>query len=377
MGSFPRYLPEVLIALVCCAAVAVLAHWAASLGARRRRAAYAVLLALLATVGFATMLAAVRISMHFDHVLVAWVRCLGLVLAALTVYACGFIGSMRKLRMFDPGRRRTLRLVTTAAIAAPAAVGSFAVIRRDNLTFRELDVRIPSLPPDLNGLRIAQLSDLHLSPFVDESTVRRAVSMANELRPHLTFVTGDLISTKGDPLDVCLSRLSELRAEAGLFGCMGNHEHYADAEDYTQREAARFGLRFLRREAAQLRFGSARLNLAGIDYQRRDQKYLVGMESLVDRESFNVLLSHNPDVFPVATRQGYDLTISGHTHGGQVNLEMIHPSLNISRFYTPFVYGLYERERGRIYVSRGVGTIGLPARLGAPPEVVLLRLCAI
>jgi predicted MPP superfamily phosphohydrolase len=96
---------------------------------------------------------------------------------------------------------------------------------------------------------------------------------------------------------------------------------------------------------------------------------------MIEPGVFNVLMSHNPDVFPVAAKQGYDLTISGHTHGGQVRVEILREDLNVARYFTPFVDGLYEEGGRSIFVSRGIGTIGLPARLGAPPEVALLRLC--
>jgi predicted MPP superfamily phosphohydrolase len=135
-------------------------------------------------------------------------------------------------------------------------------------------------------------------------------------------------------------------------------------------------MRFLRSDAQVLRFGNAALNLAGVDYQRRGRPYLRGAETLLVPDAFNVLLSHNPDVFPAAARKGFDLTIAGHTHGGQVNFEIIHPSLNVARFTTPYVYGKYEKDGRQMYVSRGIGTIGVPARLGAPPEVVCIRLCA-
>jgi len=90
----------------------------------------------------------------------------------------------------------------------------------------------------------------------------------------------------------------------------------------------------------------------------------------------NVLLSHNPDVFPVAAAQGYDLTISGHTHGGQVDVEVLHEHLNVARYFTRYVRGLYQERKSSVYVSTGIGTIGAPVRLGAPPEVSLIRLCA-
>jgi hypothetical protein len=124
-----------------------------------------------------------------------------------------------------------------------------------------------------------------------------------------------------------------------------------------------------------LRFGNAVLNMAGVDYQRTRRPYLVGAEKLVMPGAFNVLLSHNPDVFPVAARQGYALTIAGHTHGGQIRVEILNMDLNPGHFYTPFVDGLYRKGAASIFVSRGIGTIAIPARIGAPPEVALLRLC--
>ena len=134
-------------------------------------------------------------------------------------------------------------------------------------------------------------------------------------------------------------------------------------------------MRFLRSAAAPLRFGNAVFNLAGVDYQQSRRRYLVGTEKLLVPGALNVLLSHNPDVFPVAARQGYDLTISGHTHGGQIRVELLSEDLNPGRFYTPYVDGVYRRGPASIFVSRGIGTIALPVRLGAPPEVSLLRLC--
>jgi predicted MPP superfamily phosphohydrolase len=220
-----------------------------------------------------------------------------------------------------------------------------------------------------------QLTDIHLSPFLSERELAHCVGMANETYPHLALVTGDMISSSRDPLDTCLKHLSGLHAEAGIFGCLGNHEIYADAESYATIQGARLGIRYLRKEAERLRFGGATMNLAGVDYQLFRKPYLRGAEKLVEPGMFNVLLSHNPDVFPVAARQGYHLTVAGHTHGGQVRVEILREDLNIARFFTPYVDGLYNEGNRSIFVSRGIGTIGLPARLGAPPEVALLRLC--
>ncbi len=228
----------------------------------------------------------------------------------------------------------------------------------------------------MQGLRIAQISDIHLSPFLSEREFARAIDMANESKPHLTLVTGDLISRTGDPLDACLRQLARLRADAGVLGCLGNHEVYCDNQHYITEQGLRIGIDFLRGRSRMLRFGNTDINFAGVDYQKFNEPYLVGAESMVAPGVINVLLSHNPDVFEKAAAQGYDVTIAGHTHGGQVNFEILRQDLNVARYFTPYVRGVYRRDKAVIYVSSGIGTIGVPVRIGAPAEVAVLRLCA-
>jgi uncharacterized protein len=276
---------------------------------------------------------------------------------------------------FDPSRRRLLNATGGALLAAPfAIVGYGAFVERLDFHVREVEIPVPNLPAGLDGLRLLQLSDIHLSAFLREKDLARVIDSANELRPHLALVTGDLITAAGDPLQACLRQLARLRADAGILGCMGNHENYALAEDLTEREGARLGIPFLRGRAQPLRFGGAVLNVAGVDYQKSGRSYLRGAERLVLPGAYNLLLSHNPNVFPVAVEKGYDLTLAGHTHGGQVTVEILHQPINPARFFTRFVYGLYRSGSAAAYVTRGIGTIGIPARIGAPPEMALLRL---
>lgn len=283
----------------------------------------------------------------------------------------------RRMPRFRAERRGFMRVAGGALIAAPfAAMGYGVFVQRGDLRLREVDVPVPNLPKDLQGLRLVQISDIHLSPFLSERELARAVDMANQMKANLALVTGDLITGSGDPLEVCLRQLARLRADAGILGCLGNHEIYARAVERADREGARLGIRFLRQQVRKLRFGNATLNVVGVDYQRMGSAYLVGAEKFIEPGATNVLLSHNPDVFDVAARKGYDLTISGHTHGGQVTVEILHQSLSVARFFTPYVYGLYRQGPASIWVTRGIGTVGLPARIGAPPEIALLRLCA-
>lgn len=330
-------------------------------------------------VGFLLMFA--RVSRYFSVPEASWIRGSAMIWAFLSVLWTGSWLAWRALAMavkpaHSPARRQFLNVSGAALFAAPAAAVGYGVfVERMNIRLREQNIAIPGLADDLVGLRIVQLTDIHLSPFLSERELARCVAMANETNAHLALVTGDMISVIRDPLDTCLKHLAGLHSEAGIFGCLGNHEVYANAEDYAAEHGARLGIRYLRLESARLKFGGTVMNLAGVDYQRFHAPYLEGAEKLVEPGMFNVLLSHNPDVFPVAVRQGYDLTIAGHTHGGQVRMEILREDLNIARFFTPYVDGLYRDGGKTIFVSRGIGTIGLPARLGAPPEVALLRLC--
>jgi hypothetical protein len=278
---------------------------------------------------------------------------------------------------FSPRRRALIHATGVAAMAAPFALTGFgAIVGRTDFRVRESDLPIPDLHPDLEGLRIGQLSDLHVSPFLSVRDAARAVDMTNELKAHLIVYTGDLISEPGDPLDDAIRELARLRAEGGVLGCLGNHEIYARCESYVTREAARRGITFLRGEARQLRFGNGILNVAGVDYERIGLRrhYLRGAENMIVPGAANLLLSHNPDVFPVAAQKGFGAVLSGHTHGGQVTVEILNQTLNLARFVTPYVAGLYRLDGKSCYVTAGVGTIGMPVRLGAPPEITLLRL---
>ena len=274
-------------------------------------------------------------------------------------------------------RRDVIRSAALATAAVPVAVALYGTfIERTAFGVQDVAVPIPKLPEDLEGLRILQLSDVHRSPFLSQKLLTRVVDAAHEIKADLIVHTGDFISSKGDPIDDCLKQLARLHGTGESFGCMGNHEVYAEAMDYLPDQADKLGIRILQSSARLLQFGAAKLNLAGVDYQSFADRahYLEGAASLVVPGAVNILLSHNPDVFPLAAKMGFDVTLSGHTHGGQVRTEILHHDLDLARFYTPYVAGLYQAGGRSCYVTRGIGSIGMPTRIGAPPEITLLRL---
>lgn len=312
----------------------------------------------------------------------------------------------------NPSRRYFFKTATALAGAGPflTAVYGFAAERLD-YKIRHVDILVPNLPAALAGLRLVQISDIHRSGYMPRSQVRRAVDMANELGADIALVTGDFITGASDPLADCIAEVRRLRAPLGVWGCNGNHEIYAHAEAEAQYLFAQNGMKLLRQENAQIRFNGASFNLIGVDYQRertpggRKVPLLQGVQPLVRRDMPNILLSHNPNSFNRAAEMGIELSLAGHTHGGQIQVEILDHRLSPARFITDYVAGLYQRpmfapapnERASsanpafekkhaslfpnrssamasIYVNRGLGTVGAPVRLGVPPEITLLRL---
>jgi predicted MPP superfamily phosphohydrolase len=295
----------------------------------------------------------------------------------LTASAIWFGITLRnRTAVFNESRRALLRSSTAAICAAPAAVFAFGILTRKETVEREVDIKFPGLPRDLENLRLVQISDVHLSAFYSEKDLARVIDEANSLRADLAIMTGDLITTKYDPLEAGLRQLARLKNNSGIWACLGNHEHFAGVEDLATSLGAKFGVNFLRSQGRALKFGQNTINLVGVDFQSMRSPYLQGVEELVESDQFNILLSHNPDVFPVATGQGFDLVLAGHTHGGQINVEIFDKNVNIADFVTPYTKGLYKSARSAVYVNSGIGTIGMPVRLGAPPEITLIKLCA-
>ena len=292
---------------------------------------------------------------------------------------------------FDSGRRDAFRYLAYAAGSLPllAATYGFAAGRL-RYQVQRVDVPIAGLPKELDGLSIAQLSDIHIGEFMPRDEVRRAVQMTNDLRADLAVITGDFVSSHHDPLEACIAELGKLSAPLGVWGCNGNHEIYAGAEDAATELFEQHGMKLLRQESAQLDWRGAKLNLIGVDYQRDFMtrgpagKCLGDVESLVRHDMPNILLSHNPNSFHRAAELGIDLSLAGHTHGGQVKVEIVDHTISPARLITDFVAGLYRLpmtngNSGRtafLYVNRGLGTFGFPVRLGVPPEITLLTLRA-
>jgi predicted MPP superfamily phosphohydrolase len=284
-----------------------------------------------------------------------------------------------------PSRRNFLLQATTAVGVVPF-VGSFygLVVERTDVQTTHYQVPFDRLPRGFHGFRMAQISDLHIGPFMSAAEIRRVADMANRLKPDLILLTGDYVTWDPSTQWAVVDALSALRAPYGVIGTLGNHEMWTHTEDSITQLFRAQGRTILRQQNTTLRASGDELNVIGVDYESRRhmgphhervvRKYLASIEPLVRHDTVNILMSHNPNTFDRAAELGVDLSLAGHTHGGQVTMEFISPDISPSRFVTPYVVGWFEKPGGKLYVNRGIGTIGVPMRIGAPPEITVYEL---
>lgn len=299
--------------------------------------------------------------------------------------AVGPQGTVPLDKLFSPGRRQFLERTATAVSAAPFVACAYGLaIGRLNIETTRKRIRLARLPRAFDGFRVAQLSDLHIGPFMSAEEIRRVVEMTNGYKPDLTLLTGDYVTWDPTTQGAVVDALWELRAPFGVIGCLGNHELWTDCEASITRLFTRRNIRILRHERVAVLSGGDALNLIGVDYQsirRRGPRpegvvrhYLEGVDKLMMADTANILLSHNPNTFDRAAQLGIDLSLAGHTHGGQVSLEFINKNLSPSRLITDYVRGWFEKSGSQLYVNRGIGTIGVPIRFDAPPEITVFEL---
>jgi uncharacterized protein len=264
--------------------------------------------------------------------------------------------------------------VPLAAMAA-VGVGVLAALRGPHV--RHVDIPVERLPPELEGLRIVQISDLHVGPTMRLAYVQRVVDMTKDLAPDLIALTGDIVDGSVARLAHHVAPLEALTAGDRAFFVLGNHDYYSGAAPWTAHFEA-MGFRVLRNAHVTVARGTARLLIGGvIDFAARmsdpDARPRPDLATDADGPpAFRLLLAHNPKIASLAEEAGFDLQLSGHTHAGQ----FFPWTFVIHLVHGPHAAGLSRRGRLWVYVSAGTGTWGPPVRLGTRPELTLLRLVA-
>ena len=313
------------------------------------------------------------------HLLLGWLFGAFMLLAALLllkdVVALAF--ALLRWAGFDPGRTLGCACWNYALGALAlilAALGVTQAIRAPDV--KTVEIVSPRLPAAFDGLRIAQLSDLHASRLLTGAWVESVVARTNALDPDLILITGDLVDGRTDKRAADVAPLARLHARDGVYAILGNHEYYSNVAEWT-RAFGDLGLRLLINQHIVIERAGARLVVAGIS-DPAASRFDASMPDLAaalagtGKTDFIVLMAHRPDGAPAHAAAGVDVQLSGHTHGGQiVGMHLLTQLAN-----SGFVSGLYPVGDMRLYVSNGAGLwAGFPLRLGRPSEIteIVLR----
>jgi predicted MPP superfamily phosphohydrolase len=257
-----------------------------------------------------------------------------------------------------------------AAATAAAGVAAPALASGGEITPEPHQIVVPDLDPAHDGLRIAQLSDLHVGPLTPVERIRAAIDEANRFRPDLVALTGDYLSRDTGGVSLMREQLGGL--EAPTVATLGNHDRWVDPRG-AGAALEHLGYGFLENQNTTLTLRGAPFTVIGIDdlrtYSADPPKAMKGASA-----GSRIYLAHVPRTADLLANWGKPmLLLSGHTHGGQVNVPILMPALRwMAR--EPYSQGLYQVGKVQLYVNRGVGNVGVALRLNAPPEVSLLTL---
>ncbi len=237
------------------------------------------------------------------------------------------------------------------------------------------EVVLPGLAAAMDGFRMVQVSDIHLEPFTTPADVSRVVDLCNSLAPDMVALTGDFVTNHVRPAGELAERLAALRAPAGVFACLGNHDFWSDAPA-VERALRHAGVDVLRGESRVLHHGGNELRVAGFDsrYVRRP-RWRSGLEGWESGDPL-VVLMHEPDVADDLAAAGVAaLQLSGHTHGGQLRLPGREPmQFRRARWGKKYLSGAYRVGPVQLHVNRGIGCVGIPLRFFCPPEITEITL---
>jgi len=265
----------------------------------------------------------------------------------------------------------------SAASAASVGLGclGYGFAARDRVEISRVPVKIANLPDAFAGMTIAHLSDIHHGLYTGLDYINRCVEIANGLKPDLIALTGDFTYGGKQYIEPCAESLKNLKAAAGVYAVLGNHDYYAGASRVA-RALRNASINLLIDAQDRIEHSGSKLCLLGVDDLYYGDTDIDRLMRDVPKEAPRIALAHNPDFIEefAVKRQHVDLMMSGHTHGGQIRLPVLGAPHISSSYGQRYAIGLNRNGSMQVYTTRGIGTILLPSRFDCPPEITLYTL---
>jgi uncharacterized protein len=270
-------------------------------------------------------------------------------------------------------RRELLGAVAASSpVLATFGTTAFCLPRLKRFRIREITLSLKDLPQELDGMRIAHITDTHVGKFTRGRVLDDIVTATNRLDADLVLFTGDLIDNTLRDLPAAVKMLQAFTSRSGLFIIEGNHDLFEDPKAF-ERGVREAGLTLLRNQSATVNVRGVPVQLLGIVWKHGQAAMARDVDAMVklrDPTAFPILMAHHPHAFDRAAAHGFPLTLAGHTHGGQV---MLTPDLGAGSAMFRYWSGLYEKSGSHLVVANGTGN-WFPLRINAPAEIIHLTL---
>lgn len=294
----------------------------------------------------------------------------------------------KAVRTVDLSRRKFVRYATMGISTYAFAGATYGMIKHDSYEIDYKNVTIADLPPELRGTTITLLSDIHAGQYMNEKEMREYADVINSLESDIVCIPGDFVNFESRDIHMLTSAFRDVKAKHGIYGSLGNHDFFQDADYVAKALNNESPIQLLRNEHRVINIKGKELYMLGIDDTqfsgaRMDEvlKYYGAMDEYLMnndpkfKSSPKVLLCHKPYGFDTLATKEIDLVLSGHTHGGQVvPLKFGSFNLSFAATVSKYIEGIYKIGKSNMYVSRGIGSVGLPIRINCPPEITKITL---
>ncbi len=295
----------------------------------------------------------------------------------------------KAVKVVNTSRRKFLRTTTFAISSYAFAGATYGIIKHDNYKLENQEIKIASLPNELRGLTITLISDIHAGQYMTEDDMREYADIVNDIGSDIICIPGDFINFQIEDTKPMARAFRDLKAKHGVYGTLGNHDFFVNADYVADIISNESPVTLLRNNYGKITVNGKDLFILGVDDTRDSGMKMNGaVLSYIDKTSseasrantsFNsspkILLCHKPYAFDEIAKRDIDLVLAGHTHGGQVvPFKFGDFNLSFAGFVSNYISGLYNIGKSNMYISRGLGTVGLPIRLNCPPEITKITL---
>ena len=300
----------------------------------------------------------------------------------------GEIQSKKTVKAIDNSRRKFVRFATMGISAYAFGGAAYGMLKHDSYEIEYRNIKIDNLPPELKGTTITLISDIHAGQYMNEDEMREYADVVNDLKSDVICIPGDFVNFESKDIHNLTRAFRDLKAPGGIYGSLGNHDFFQDADYVSKALINESPVDLLRNQHRKLTIKGKDLYIMGVDdtigagakmeevlkYYGAMDEYLLKNEATF-QNSPKVLLCHKPYGFDILAEKNIDLVLSGHTHGGQVvPIKFGNFNLSFAASVSKYIEGLYKIGKSNMYVSRGIGSVGLPIRINCPPEITKITL---